>query len=207
MKNIHTILSEIGMTIPEDKKADFDKAVAENYKTAAEFEKKVNRLTEDLNAEKKRADTAVETLKGFEGKDFDAITRDRDKWKKDYEDTVAAHQKEQEDREFNSVLEAAITDAKGKNAKAIMALMDLDKLRGSKNQEKDIKAALDAMRNESGYLFDDNGGNPQVTTSNGNGGNNGGGGNTTMKDIMKIKDPVERQRMIGQNLNLFGKEK
>ena len=207
MKNIHTILSEIGMTIPEDKKADFDKAVAENYKTAAEFEKKVNRLTEDLNAEKKRADTAVETLKGFEGKDFDAITRDRDKWKKDYEDTVAAHQKEQEDREFNSVLEAAITDAKGKNAKAIMALMDMDKLRGSKNQEKDIKAALDAMRNESGYLFDDNGGNPQFTTSNGNGGNNGGGGNPTMKDIMKIKDPVERQRMIGQNLNLFGKEK
>lgn len=207
MKNIHTILSEIGVTIPEDKKADFDKAVAENYKTAAEFEKKVNRLTEDLNAEKKRADTAVETLKGFEGKDFDAITRDRDKWKKDYEDTVAAHQKEQEDREFNSVLEAAITDAKGKNAKAIMALMDLDKLRGSKNQEKDIKAELDAMRNESGYLFDDNGGNPQFTTSNGNGGNNGGGGNTTMKDIMKIKDPVERQRMIGQNLNLFGKEK
>ena len=207
MKNIHTILSEIGVTIPEDKKADFDKAVAENYKTAAEFEKKVNRLTEDLNAEKKRADTAVETLKGFEGKDFDAITRDRDKWKKDYEDTVAAHQKEQEDREFISVLEAAITDAKGKNAKAIMALMDLDKLRGSKNQEKDIKAALDAMRNESGYLFDDNGGNPQFTTSNGNGGNNGGGGNTTMKDIMKIKDPVERQRMIGQNLNLFGKEK
>ena len=207
MKNIHTILSEIGVTIPEDKKADFDKSVAENYKTAAEFEKKVNRLTEDLNAEKKRADTAVETLKGFEGKDFDAITRDRDKWKKDYEDTVAAHQKEQEDREFNSVLEAAITDAKGKNAKAIMALMDLDKLRGSKNQEKDIKAALDAMRNESGYLFDDNGGNPQFTTSNGNGGNNGGGGNTTMKDIMKIKDPVERQRMIGQNLNLFGKEK
>ena len=205
MKNIHTILSEIGVTIPEDKKADFDKAVAENYKTAAEFEKKVNRLTEDLNAEKKRADTAVETLKGFEGKDFDAITRDRDKWKKDYEDTVAAHKKEQEDREFNSVLEAAITDAKGKNAKAIMALMDLDKLRGSKNQEKDIKAALDAMRNESGYLFDDNGGNPQFTTSNGNGGNNGGGGNTTMKDIMKIKDPVERQRMIGQNLNLFRK--
>lgn len=207
MKNIHTILSEIGVTIPEDKKADFDKAVAENYKTAAEFEKKVNRLTEDLNAEKKRADTAVETLKGFEGKDFDAITRERDEWKTKHDNAVAAHQKEQEEREFNTVLETAITEAKGKNTKAIMALLDLDKLRSSKNQEKDIKAALDAMRNESGYLFDDNGGNPQFTTSNGNGGNNGGGGNTTMKDIMKIKDPVERQRMIGQNLNLFGKEK
>ena len=174
MKNIHTILSEIGVTIPEDKKADFDKAVAENYKTAAEFEKKVNRLTDDLAAEKKRADEAVETLKGFEGKDFDAITRERDEWKTKHDNAVAAYQKEQEEREFNSVLEAAITDAKGKNAKAIMALMDLDKLRGSKNQEKDIKAALDAMRNESGYLFDDNGGNPQFTDPKGNGGNTGG---------------------------------
>ena len=45
MKNIHTILSEIGITIPEDKKAEFDKAVAENYKTSAEHEKKVTRLT------------------------------------------------------------------------------------------------------------------------------------------------------------------
>ena len=202
MKNIHTILSEIGVTIPEDKKADFDKAVAENYKTAAEFEKKVNRLTEDLNAEKKRADTAVETLKGFEGKDFDAITRDRDKWKKDYEDTVAAHKKEQEDREFNSVLEAAITDAKGKNAKAIMALMDLDKLRGSKNQEKDIKAALDSLRTDSGYLFEDNGGDPKFTDPKGNGGT---GGTTTVKDIMSIKDPVERQAKIVQNMHLFKK--
>ena len=82
MKNIHTILSEVGITIPEDKKADFDKAVSENYKTAAEFEKKVNRLTEDLNAATKRADTAEETLKGFEGKDFEAITRDRDEWQR-----------------------------------------------------------------------------------------------------------------------------
>ena len=46
MKSIHMILSELGIAIPEDKKADFDKAVAENYKTAAEFEKKVTRLNE-----------------------------------------------------------------------------------------------------------------------------------------------------------------
>ena len=207
MKNIIDICKDFGLEIPADKHAEFNKAVAENYKTVAEHEKKVNRLTDDLAAEKKRADEAVETLKGFEGKDFDAITRERDEWKTKHDNAVAAYQKEQEEREFNSVLETAITEAKGKNTKAIMALMDLDKLRSSKNQEKDIKAALDSMRNESGYLFDDNGGNPQFTTSNGNGGNNGGGGNTTMKDIMKIKDPVERQRMIGQNLNLFGKEK
>ena len=203
MKNIIDICKDFGLEIPADKHAEFNKVVAENYKTIAEHEKKVNRLTDDLAAEKKRADEAVETLKGFEGKDFDAITRERDEWKTKHDNAVAAHQKEQEEREFNAVLETAITDAKGKNAKAIMALLDLDKLRGSKNQEKDIKAALDAMRTESGYLFDDNGGNPKFTDPKGNGGN--GGGTLTKKDIMAIKDPVERQAKIAANIHLFQK--
>lgn len=202
MKNIHTLLSEIGITIPEDKKAEFDKGFAENYKTSAEFEKKVNRLTDDLADEKKRADDAVETLKGFEGKDFDAITRERDEWQRKHKELEETHKREAEDREFNSVLETAISDAKGKNAKAIMALLDLDKLRGSKNQEKDIKAALDTMRAESGYLFGDNGGTPAFAAPAVNSGN---GGSTTVKDIMSIKDPVERQNKIVQNMHLFKK--
>lgn len=201
MKNIHTLLSENGISIPEDKKAEFDKGFAENYKTSAEFEKKVNRLTDDLTAEKKRADDAVETLKGFEGKDFAAITRDRDKWKQDYEAAVAKHQQQEEEREFSSALDAAISEAKGKNAKAIMALLDIEKLRSSKNRDKDIKAALDDMRKESGYLFEDNGGNPAFAAPAGN----SGGGATTVKDIMSIKDPVERQNKIVQNMHLFKK--
>ena len=166
MKNIHTILSDLGITIPEDKKAEFDKAVAENYKTAAEFEKKVNRLTEDLAEEKKRADTAVETLKGFEGKDFDAIQKDRDEWKKKHDDAIAKHEKEKEDRAFDEFLAAAIAEAKGKSTKAITALLDVDALRCSRNQQADIKAALDSLRTDSGYLFDDNGGNPHFTGGN-----------------------------------------
>ena len=204
MKNIIDICKDFGLEIPADKHAEFSKAVAENYKTIAEHEKKVNRLTDDLAAEKKRADEAVETLKGFEGKDFDAITRERDEWQRKHKELEESHKKEQEEREFNSVLEAAITEAKGKNAKAIMALLDLEKLRSSKNQEKDIKAALDSMRTESGYMFDDNGGKPAFTAP--ASGGDGGGGTITKADIMKIKDPVERQRQIGQNMHLFGRK-
>lgn len=200
MKNIHSILSDMEITIPDDKKAEFDKAVAENYKTAAEFEKKVNRLTEDLDAATKRADTAEETLKGFEGKDFDAITKERDEWKRKHDETIAAHKKQQEEREFNAALEAAISSAKGKSQKAIMALLDVEKLRSSKNQDADIKAALESLRTDSGYLFDDNGGNPQFTTA-----NKPGGGTTTVKDIMSIKDPTERQAEIVKNMHLFKK--
>ena len=202
MKNIHTILSDLGITVPEDKKAELEKAVAENYKTATEFEKKVTRLTDDLNAEKRRADEAVQTLKGFEGKDFDAITRERDEWKRKHDDAVANHQKEQEEREFNAILEASITEAKGKNTKAITALLDLEKLRGSKNQDKDIKAALDSLRSENGYLFEDNGGDPRFADPNGNGGNNGAPGSITVETIRAIKDPAERQAKIKQYMQM-----
>jgi hypothetical protein len=203
MKNIHTILSELGVSVPEDKKTEFDKAVAENYKTVAEYEKKVNRLTEDLNAEKKRADDAANTLKGFEGKDFDAITKERDEWKKKHDDAIAEHKRQQEEREFDSVLESAITEAKGKNPKAIKALLDLEGLRSSRNQEKDVKAALDSLRTESSYLFEDNGGKPNFTDPKGNGGS--GGKPMTREEIMSIPDRAERRATMAKYQHLFVK--
>ena len=203
MKNIHTILSEAGITVPEDKKAAFDKAVAENYKTAAEHEKKVNRLTEDLTAEKKRADEAVETLKGFEGKDFDAITRDRDEWKRKHDENQQKYQQEQEEREYNEDLEAAATAAKCRDLKALTAHLDHDALRKSKNRKTDMEAAINAQRTERSYLFEDNGGAPKFTDPKGNGA--AAGGTTTVKDIMSIKDPAERQAKIVQNMHLFKK--
>ena len=199
MKNITTILSELGITVPEDKTADLNKAVAENYKTVAEYDK----LNGKLTTMTERATTAENTLKGFEGKDFDAITRERDEWKTKHDELIATHQKEAEERDFNEALSAAISEAKGRNAKAIMANLDLEKLRGSKNRDKDIKTALDSLRTESGYLFEDNGGRPHFSAPGSNGGNPGGA--ITKKDIMSEKDPVKRQKLIWEHSHLFTK--
>lgn len=201
MKNIIDICKDFGIEIPADKHAEFNKAVAENYKTIAEHEKKVNRLTDDLAAEKKRADDAVETLKGFEGKDFDAIIRDRDEWKTKHDNAVAAHQKEQEEREFNEMLSTAISESKGKNNKAITALLDLDALRKSKNQEKDIKAALEGIKKDNEYLFDTTGTPPARFDDPGNKGNPAG--TLTRDDIMKITDRAERRAAMAKNQHLF----
>ena len=202
MKNIHTILSEYGITVPDDKKADFDKAIATNYKTVAEYDKQAGKLT----AMTERAETAENTLKGFEGKDFDAITKDRDEWKQKHDTLVQKHQKEADERDFNDLLTAAIKEAKGKNPKAIAALLDTEALKASKNRDKDIKAALESVKAESDYLFDsDDGGTPpaKFTGPRKDGGN--GGGNLTKADIMAIKDPFERQSQIAANLHLFQK--
>lgn len=44
MKSIFEILKDAGLEIADDKKAAFEKEVASNYKTVAEFEKKLERL-------------------------------------------------------------------------------------------------------------------------------------------------------------------
>ena len=196
MKNIIDICKDFGLEIPADKHAEFGKAVAENYKTIAEHEKKVNRLTDDLAAEKKRADDAVATLKGFEGKDFDAITRERDEWKRKHDENQQKYQQEQEEREYNADLEAKCRDIK-----ALTAHLDHDALRKSRNRKADMEAAINAQRTERAYLFEDNGGNPQFTGPNRNGG--GGGGTVTREDIMKISDRAERRAEMAKNQHLF----
>lgn len=194
MKNIHTILSEYGITVPDDKKADFDKAIAANYKTVAEYDKQAGKLT----AMTERAETAENTLKGFDGKDFDAITKERDDWKQKHADLEKKHQEEADAREFTDELIEAIKAAKGKNPKAIMALLPIDDLRASKNRRKDIDAAIAEVKESDGYQFDaDDGGTPpaKFTGPRKDGGN---GGKLTIDTIRAIKDPAERQAAIAK---------
>lgn len=200
MKNIHTILSDLGITVPEDKIADLNKEVAANYKTIAEYDKQAGKLT----AMTERAETAENTLKGFEGKDFDAITKDRDEWKQKHDTLVQKHQEEADAREFNDLLTAAIGEAKGKNAKSIIANLPIDELKSSKNRDKDIKAAIAKVKEDCDYLFDsDDGGTPpaKFTGPRKDGGN--GGEKLTKKDIMAERDAVKRQKLILENSHLF----
>ncbi len=65
MKNIHDILSGFGITVPEDKKKDFETAFNENYKTVAE----VGKITAARDNYKSQLETAQTALKEFEGVD------------------------------------------------------------------------------------------------------------------------------------------
>lgn len=200
MKNIHTILSEYGITVPDDKKADFDKAIAANYKTVAEYDKQAGKLT----AMTERAETAENTLKGFEGKDFDAITKDRDEWKQKHDTLVQKHQEEADAREFNDLLNAAIGEAKGKNAKSIIANLPIDELKSSKNRDKDIKAAIAKVKESDGYLFDaDDGGTPPAKFTGPRKDGGSGGGKLTREEIMAIPDRAARRDAIAKNQHLF----
>ena len=204
MKNIIDICKDFGIEIPADKHAEFNKAVAENYKTIAEHEKKVNRLTDDLAAEKKRADDAVETLKGFEGKDFDAITRERDEWKTKHDNAVTAHQKEQEAREFNEMLKTeldALTFSSGAARKAVEAEIRAAGLKAKNGKILGLSDMIEQLKKDDASAFVDTKNPPARFDDPGNKGNPAG--TLTREDIMKISDRAERRATMAKNQHLF----
>ncbi len=156
MKNIETILKEAGITLTEEQSSSITKAVDENYKPIADWQKqhdKVQNLTEQL-------DTAKETLKKFNGIDADGLKKQVEDLQKELEDKDTEYQEKIADRDFQDMLKDAIANAKGKNAKAITALLDVDSLKASKNQKEDVEAALKKLTEaeDSKMLF----GEPEV---------------------------------------------
>ena len=83
--DIFEMLKNAGAEIPEDKKESFNTEFRKAYKSEAEVTKKLSAAEKERDGWKMRAETAEETLKGFEGKDFDEITKDRDAWKEKFE--------------------------------------------------------------------------------------------------------------------------
>ena len=106
---------------------------------------------------KTQLQTAKDGLKAFEGVDVKDLQGQITKLQQDLADKDTAHKTELANMAFDRALEGAITAAKGRSVKAILGELGSDKiaaLRESKNQEADIKTALEALQKDSGYLFD-----------------------------------------------------
>lgn len=149
MKNIHEILKGYDIEIPADKKAEFDKAVLDNYKTVAEAEK----LRTARDNYKSQLDDATQKLEGFKGVNVEELQGKISALTDDLASQKAAFDKQLADRDFDDMLNTAITGSKAKNVKAVRALLDLEAIKASKNQSADIEAALKKVKEENDYLF------------------------------------------------------
>lgn len=193
MKNIFEIMKEYGLEVPEDKKKDFEKAVLENYKTQTDYDNQTKKL-DAANETIKANDTAMKDLQtqldGFKDVDVTGLNKrisdleeEKKNIQKDYDSKIA-------DRDFSDLVKESIAAAKGKNPKAIMALLDVNVLKASKNQKEDIAAALKTLTEaeDSKMLFGEPEPNP-VGTGNliGQVHKTTGQSTDTLKDALKEK--------------------
>ena len=185
--------------------------MAENGKDIGKVKKDLENMTAERDKEKERADTAEETLKGFDGVDVEGLNKSIADWKKKAEDAEKDYKQKLADRDFNDLVSAEIAKANGLNKKAIMALLDVDTLKASKNQNEDVASAIKALSEaeDSKMLFKaENIVTPHFTSVN-KGGNNGGG-IKSKDDIYATDDkgrfkytPEQRAQLIADNPSLF----
>ena len=185
--------------------------MAENGKDIGKVKKDLENMTAERDKEKSRADTAEETLKGFDGVDVEGLNKSIADWKKKAEDAEKDYKQKLADRDFNDLVSAEIAKANGLNKKAIMALLDVDNLKASKNQKDDVASAIKALSEaeDSKMLFKaENIVTPHFTSVN-RGGNNGGG-IKSKDDIYATDDngrfkytPEQRAQLIADNPSLF----
>ena len=107
---------------------------------ATNLQTQVNDLTTQLN-------TAKDGLKAFEGVDVADLKGQITKLQGQLADQADSFA-------FDSALDGAIRDARGRDVKAIRGMLDVDKLKASKDRTTDIKAALDALTEEKAWAFD-----------------------------------------------------
>lgn len=127
----------------------------------------------DYDSIKEQLETAKNGLKAFEGVDVAKLQGEITKLKGQLDDKDTEWQGKLDAMAFDGKVKDAITAAEGKNVKAITALLDLEKLRGSKNQDADLKAALEGLQKaeDSGFLFGDDQGAPPPYSPGAGGGN------------------------------------
>lgn len=158
-----------------------DKIMAENGSDIEKVKQSAQTQIEDLTTS---LSTATDTLKSFEGVDVKELQGKIAQLNADLQAKDSEYQTKLADMEFTTALDSAIGITGARNAKAVKALLDLDALKISKNQQEGIKKALETVRSENDYLFgsDEPIKNPVRDTGN----SNVGADNSFMRSVMGL---------------------
>lgn len=147
---VEKLLKDKGVENPKEL---VDAILSENGKDIEAAKKESEALTAERDKLKEQLDEATTSLEKFKDIKPDELNAEIEKLKKTIEDKDKEHADKIADMEFQSLIETAITESGAKNAKAVKALLDIEALKGSKNQKEDIKAALETVKEDNDYMF------------------------------------------------------
>lgn len=204
MQNIIEILKANGLELTEEQQSAINKAVAENYKTVAEFDKKIGKLEAERDGLKEQYNTVSETLKSFDGVDVDGMKKQLEEAQKKAEDAEKAYNARLTEREFDDALREALNGYRFSSEYAKSAIIAEVKSKGLPMVDGKIVGlgeVMDGIKQRDADAFTSDKPTAQFTTSFGNEDN--GKKYETKEDILKIKDAKERQQAIRDNIGLF----
>ena len=131
-----------------------------------EHGKDVTKLTTERDNFKNQYETAQTALKGFEGVDVNELQTKISTLNTQLANKDTEWQGKLDELEFSGLLKDAVKGAGARNDKAVIALLDVANLKKSKNRQADITTALEAVKKDNGFLFEDD--DPQNVNLGGN---------------------------------------
>ena len=204
--NIVEKLKSLGVEIT----SEMEKTFSGEFISELEVDKKLKKLQTENETLKERLATAEETLKGFDGKNFDEITKERDEWKKKAEDAEKKHNEKMAELEKQELLKEAFKEVEFTSNSAKTTIMKQigesvtvknGKLIGFNDLlEEARKTDASAFVNKVQENLEQN--KAKFTTSMNNNGSKTG--TMTKEQIMAIKDRTERRQAMLDNKELFG---
>lgn len=209
MLKVITELEKLGLELTDEMKESIKKSIGEEVYSKGELEKKVKKAENERDQYKERAETAEETLKGFDGKDLETITKERDEWRKKAEEAEQDYKSKLETKEKEELLKDAFAELEFTSEsakKAVMAQISENvsvkngKLIGFNDlleeaKKTDAAAFVDKETKELEEKKAKFTTKQKTTTGEG----------LTKDQIMAMKDPSERQKAIKEHIELFQK--
>lgn len=161
--------------------------MAEHGKLMEGLKSKIEKDTEDI---KSQLEEARNSLKSFEGIDVNNLQAEIAKLNQSLKDKDDEYNAKIAERDFNDLLNGAISSKGGKNVKAIIANLDVETLKASKNQKEDIESALETFKKDNDYLFNSD---EPIKNPVGPTGNQGGNGNLDDNALRAIMGLPEKK--------------
>jgi predicted nucleic acid-binding Zn-ribbon protein len=137
-------------------KETVDKVMAEHGKSVEKQKTQIAALTSERDGLKAQTADVSKKLAAFDGVDAQALGEQIKALQGEIAQKESDFKTQLADRDFEATLTAEIAAAKGRNPKAVKALLDIDALKASKNQKEDIAAALKTLReSDEAYQFEE----------------------------------------------------
>ena len=189
---------------------EMEKAFAGDFLSELEVQKKLGKTEEDRDAWKKRAETAEETLKGFEGKDFDGITKDRDEWKQKFETLEEEQNKAKQAAELEDAINEHVNGLNFKDEYRKRAYIEDLKKEGYQVKDGKLIGASDFQKKYDADAFVDEKQQKleeRKAKFTDKSRSKTDGSELTKDQIMAVTDRAERRKLISENMDLFSKGK
>lgn len=193
-------LQELGLTDEQ-----IAKVLELKGKAIAAEQKRADKAEKDRDQWKTRAETAEETLKGFDGVDVEKLNAEIADWKKKAEQAETEYKQQMYDRDFAETLKTELESVKFSSEAAKRSVMADIKEAGLKLKDGKILGLGDLLKqiretDASAFAEDEDGNQPARFTQPKA---KPAGKPLTREDILSIKDSRERQTAIAQHMDLF----